>query len=272
MHGEGKPSMCAQNDFLFANKKNMDLERGEHIIIADKLERPIAFYPFLARALGDIESAIFYQQLHFWSDKGDREDGWIYKSKKDIEEETTLSRKQQDRIKNKLVKMGWIETKTVKAKGAPTIHYLCKKGFSISTKGTYPKVPKGPLDKSQRDHSSYTENTTENTTESTDARAPKISNSLFFEEVKNWEKGKVLADQVVSELTFFADTTGLSRSDIWKEVQKFTLYWTEKNPTGKKERWELQTTFEVRRRLLTWFTRAFASVKTNLKNNKPKFI
>lgn len=85
--------------------------------------KPIAFYPQLARELGDIESAIFYQQIYFWSDKGSREDGFIYKTCKQIEEETTLTRRQQDRIKDNLVKMGWLEIKLVKVKNAPTLHF-----------------------------------------------------------------------------------------------------------------------------------------------------
>jgi hypothetical protein len=42
-----------------------------------KFERPIAFYPSLARELGGIPEAIFYQQIYFWQDKGSREDGFI---------------------------------------------------------------------------------------------------------------------------------------------------------------------------------------------------
>ncbi len=41
---------------------------------------------------------------------------------------------------------------------------------------------------------------------------------------------------------------------IWREIQKFTLYWTEKNKSGTKERWEIQKTFEVKRRLFSWFS------------------
>lgn len=48
----------------------------------------------------------------------------------------------------------------------------------------------------------------------------------------------------------------VKRSVIWDQVRAFGYYWTEKNPTGKKERWEMQKTFEVERRLLTWFSRA----------------
>lgn len=40
-----------------------------------------------------------------------------------------------------------------------------------------------------------------------------------------------------------------------REVGKFILYWTEPNKSGTKVRWEQQPTFEVKRRLRTWFER-----------------
>jgi hypothetical protein len=52
---------------------------------------------------------------------------------------------------------------------------------------------------------------------------------------------------------------------IEKEFQKFTLYWTEPNGTGKKVRWEQQPTFDVKRRLLTWMARVNDFTKTNNK-------
>ncbi len=85
------------------------------------LERPIAFYPQLAKALGGIEEAIFIQQLYYWSDKGARKDGYIYKTKKEWQEETTLTPKQQDRLVKKLKSKKIIETKL---EGVPaTLHY-----------------------------------------------------------------------------------------------------------------------------------------------------
>jgi len=35
-------------------------------------------------------------------------------------------------------------------------------------------------------------------------------------------------------------------------LEKFFLYWTEKNPNGKKMKFEMQKTFDIERRLLTW--------------------
>jgi len=42
-----------------------------------------------------------------------------------------------------------------------------------------------------------------------------------------------------------------------EEIDKFISYWTELNKSGTKERWELQQTFDVKRRLQTWLSRAF---------------
>jgi phage replication O-like protein O len=39
------------------------------------------------------------------------------------------------------------------------------------------------------------------------------------------------------------------------EIDKFTSYWTEPNQSGTKEHWQLEKTFEVRRRLLNWLSR-----------------
>jgi hypothetical protein len=57
---------------------------------------------------------------------------------------------------------------------------------------------------------------------------------------------------------------------IWEEIQKFERYWTELNSTGKKMKWQKQDTFQVERRLVTWFAK-----KDQFKNkveiiNKPK--
>ena len=57
---------------------------------------------------------------------------------------------------------------------------------------------------------------------------------------------------------------GGNENIIRREIQKFISYWTERNKSGTKERWELQPTFDVRRRLGTWFS------KIQDFNKKPK--
>lgn len=97
------------------------MNNQEKILIP--LERVIAFSPVLSRLFGGVNEAIYFQQLYYWSDKGARDDGWIYKKKVEIEEETTLTRDQQDPIRKKLEKLGYLETRLIKANGAPTLHY-----------------------------------------------------------------------------------------------------------------------------------------------------
>ena len=40
---------------------------------------------------------------------------------------------------------------------------------------------------------------------------------------------------------------------VRRELDKFCNYWQEKTRDGKKERWQTEKTFEVQRRLATWF-------------------
>lgn len=56
---------------------------------------------------------------------------------------------------------------------------------------------------------------------------------------------------------------------ITNEFQKFLLYWTELNKSGTKQRWEQQSTFDVKRRLFTWLSRA---KDFNSNKNTPNYI
>jgi len=91
---------------------------GQYDILRSFLsDKAIAFHPQLARILGGINEAILFQQLAYWSDKGSDPD-WIYKTQKDIEFETTLTRTQQENARAKLRRLGVVEEvkKSVPAK------------------------------------------------------------------------------------------------------------------------------------------------------------
>jgi len=136
------------------------------------MKKPIAFYPQLSIELGDIPSAIYYQQLYYWSDKGKRNDGWFYKTVKEMEDETTLSRYQQDKARKTLLRRGFIEAKKMMANGSPTYHYRClvmmdfmiSKGKFRTAKTSSSKCKKLTVP-TAKIRNSITENTTENTTE-----------------------------------------------------------------------------------------------------------
>jgi len=50
----------------------------------------------------------------------------------------------------------------------------------------------------------------------------------------------------------FLVSRGLDEQTADNELDKFISYWTELTKSGNKQRWELEKTFEVKRRLATW--------------------
>lgn len=84
------------------------------------------------------------------------------------------------------------------------------------------------------------------------------------QEAKNFFKGDV--ESIFNE---FRSKSTLSSELLKKEIQNFILYWTERNKSGTKQRWEQEKTFEVKRRLAKWL----GNMK-EFKNNKnqPNFI
>jgi len=136
------------------------------------LDRVIAFHPILAKVLGGIEEAIYFQQLYFWSDKGKRTDGYIYKTKEEIYEETTITWRQQDRIRQNLVKKGYLKTKLIKANGSPTIHYkinvkMVQKAIDSNNFPNITKRNNGMLQNVTFQYNKTLHSITENTTEIT---------------------------------------------------------------------------------------------------------
>jgi len=59
-------------------------------------DRPVAYSPKLSYVLGSVKASVLMSQLLYWSDKGMRRDGYIFKTIVEIEDETALSRHEQD--------------------------------------------------------------------------------------------------------------------------------------------------------------------------------
>lgn len=68
--------------------------------------RPVAFYPSLVKALEDRNESIFICQMAYWRGKGESANGWIYKTSDEIEQETSLTYKEQTNVRNGLIKKG----------------------------------------------------------------------------------------------------------------------------------------------------------------------
>ena len=75
----------------------------------------------------NLYTGLFLSQIIYLSDKGSREDGFIYKSNKEWKKDYFLSDYAIRQAKKYLEDKGIIETKLIKANGAPTTHYKLKK-------------------------------------------------------------------------------------------------------------------------------------------------
>lgn len=78
-------------------------------------ERPIAFNPALARIAKSAGAGLFLSQLLYWWGKGRKPD-WIYKTIAEIQEETSLTRSEQDRAIRRWKELGVL---VVEKRGIP---------------------------------------------------------------------------------------------------------------------------------------------------------
>lgn len=106
-------------------------------------------------------------------------------------------------------------------------------------------------------------------------RTPKEKAKLFFEGVRDLEN-KQDVPWLKDMLTAIAEgNQNMKKGIIWQEIKAFTDYWTELTHNGVKQHWECQKTFEVEKRLKTWFSRSgFKSftASTNARSGKGKTI
>jgi hypothetical protein len=80
-------------------------------LVADILgTRPIAFNPGLAKITGSANAGLLLSQLLYWYKKG-RNPEWFYKTVDELEEETTLTKRQQRTAIKKCKKLGLIDFK-----------------------------------------------------------------------------------------------------------------------------------------------------------------
>ena len=83
-------------------------------------DRPVAYHPRLAEAIG-VKEAVFICQLLYWDGKGKDREGWIFKRQEEWADETGLSYSEQKTTRRRLIALGLIEEKL---RGIPaTLHF-----------------------------------------------------------------------------------------------------------------------------------------------------
>ena len=82
-----------------------------------------------------------------------------------------------------------------------------------------------------------------------------------------------LKGESYTEFVKFLLGRGMTEPVAVRETAKFISYWTERNSTGVRERWEIEKTFEIKRRLSTWFSKANQFNKSDFNNKyKPSMV
>jgi hypothetical protein len=137
--------------------------------------RPIAFHAALGRLAGGATAGLMLSQACFWSGNRETEkrDGWFYKTQEEWEEETCLTRREQETARKHLRSKGYLEEarRGVPAKLWYKVNYdkiwqdLCQSSLWENANPEWRKAPikSGGNEQSLR----LTENTTKNTSENT---------------------------------------------------------------------------------------------------------
>lgn len=91
----------------------------------DLLDRPIAYNPAFKRITHSTVASIFLSQCWYWSKRHKHDDGWFYKTQKEWEEETGLTRSEQETARKHCRDAGVMDEKL---KGVPaTLFYRVNK-------------------------------------------------------------------------------------------------------------------------------------------------
>jgi hypothetical protein len=130
-------------------------------LIEEMAAKPIAFNPKWARIAKSAGAGLFLSQLLYWWGKGRKPD-FIYKTIAEIQEETSLTRSEQDRAIRRWKELGVL---MVEKRGIPP-----KRHFKINIPRLWEYVEKGRANhyaESSKSDCSNVQNTTESTQENT---------------------------------------------------------------------------------------------------------
>ena len=77
--------------------------------LASMLDRPIAFQRSFVHLGAGITGALMLSQAVYWANRGSDDDGWFFKTQVEWEDETGLSRTEQETARKKLLSLGLME-------------------------------------------------------------------------------------------------------------------------------------------------------------------
>lgn len=173
--------------------------------ILEILSPPIAFHRCLVRVTGSVNAALMLSQALYWTPRTKNPEGWFYKSQKDWEEETGLSRREQDTARKELRNKGLVEEQL---KGVPaTLYYRVCFDILESSLAHYailvihkePNKISGNSQTSKAENAKLSQRLPENTTkEALAAPAPSAHINLVNQAIEESLKTGEPADDIIA--------------------------------------------------------------------------
>lgn len=222
------------------------------------LGSPIAYYVSFAKVAGDVCAGVFVSQFFYWYGKGHDPEQWIYKTQSEIEEETGLTRRNQETARKTLKALGILEEKL---EGLPAkLHYRLdiERLFQLVDELDSPKQTdqygafRHTGEAECANHSIYTETTTETTTESGASHrthAAPSKQDLFFERMcwivgVDWQTVSREKRGELNQAKGVLTKAGYTAEDLvefWDKVWKRDFRWKDKKsrPTISQLRSEI---------------------------------
>ena len=74
----------------------------DYALLQSLLNRPIAFHRVFVTISGGVLAGLMLSQAYYWTPRGESGDGWFYKTQAEWEEETGMSRWEQETARKKL--------------------------------------------------------------------------------------------------------------------------------------------------------------------------
>ncbi len=228
------------------------------------------FNPQIAKEIG-VEEAIMYSNIEFWVLKNEANKKhfhdnyyWTYNSYDAFEKLFWFwTPKQIRRIIRNLEENGYIKTGNYnKTKYDRTKWYttICPNGKMEKTEQENEEDQVGRPIPDNKPNNNKPDSFGEQTEKPLEEKTNKQLIEEFLE-LKDTEENKIILNNLYEEH---------DKEFIDDEVKSFCNYWTERTLSGKKQKWELEKTFEIEKRLSYWLRNSnkYSSSKNNNKDKK----
>lgn len=188
---------------------------------ADLLDRPIAYHRVFVTLTGSVKAAILLSQAVYWQKRAKQKDGWWYKTAEEWEDETGLTRHEQDTARKQCEKYLKSDLRGVPARLFWKVDDDALSADLIAVSEQTSLTESGKLDE-RKTANLNTETTTETTTEKRERDTPDFS-SMTVSEARKFPT-----------LKLYKKATGVFPGDIvWEFVHNFI---TENQLTEKQIR------------------------------------